>query len=169
MNINEQMKILTRGVSDLISEEELKEKLKKAEENNEPLKVKLGLDPTAPDIHLGHTVVLRKLKQFQDLGHEVYLIIGDFTGKIGDPSGKSKTRKQLTEEQVKENARTYQEQFSRILDKDKTKLVFNSSWLGDMDFEDVIKLSSKYTVARMLERDDFHKRYEDNKPIGIHE
>jgi tyrosyl-tRNA synthetase len=169
MDINKQLKILKQGVSDLISEEDLKEKLIEAQKEDRPLRVKLGLDPTAPDIHLGHTVVLKKLKQFQDLGHEVYLIIGDFTGRIGDPSGKSKTRKQLSEEEVKENARTYEEQFSKILDEDKTKLVFNSSWLGEMDFEDVINLSSKYTVARMLERDDFHNRYQDNKPIGIHE
>src|SRR6056297_1117300 len=169
MEINEQLKILKRGVSDLISEDELKDKLVEAQKEGRPLKVKLGLDPSAPDIHLGHTVVLRKLKQFQDLGHEVYLIIGDFTGKIGDPTGKSETRKQLTKEQIEENARTYEKQFSKILDKDKTKLVFNSSWLGDMDFEDVIKLSSKYTVARMLERDDFHNRYQANKPISIHE
>jgi len=169
MDINKQLKILKQGVSDLISEEDLKEKLIEAQKEDRPLRVKLGLDPTAPDIHLGHTVVLKKLKQFQDLGHEVYLIIGDFTGRIGDPSGKSKTRKQLSEEEVKENARTYEKQFSKILDKDKTKLVFNSSWLGDMDFEDVIKLSSKYTVARMLERDDFHNRYQANKPISIHE
>ena len=169
MDINKQLEILKQGVSDLISEEDLKEKLKEAAKENRPLRVKLGLDPTAPDIHLGHTVVLKKLKQFQDLGHEVYLIIGDFTGRIGDPSGKSKTRKQLTVKQIEENARTYEKQFSKILDEDKTKLVFNSSWLGEMDFADVIKLSSKYTVARMLERDDFQKRYESNKPISIHE
>jgi len=169
MDINKQLEILKQGVSDLISVEDLKKKLKEAEQEDRPLRVKLGLDPTAPDIHLGHTVVLRKLKQFQDLGHEVYLIIGDFTGRIGDPSGKSKMRKQLTKEEIEANARTYEKQFSKILDEDKTKLVFNSSWLGEMDFADVIRLSSKYTVARMLERDDFHKRYEDNKPIGIHE
>ncbi len=169
MDINKQLEVLKQGVSDLISEEDLKEKLKEAEQEDRPLRVKLGLDPTAPDIHLGHTVVLKKLKQFQDLGHEVYLIIGDFTGRIGDPSGKSKMRKQLTKEEIEANARTYEKQFSKILDEDKTKLVFNSSWLGEMDFADVIRLSSKYTVARMLERDDFHKRYEDNKPIGIHE
>lgn len=169
MDINKQLEILKQGVNDLISEEDLKEKLIEADRENRPLRVKLGLDPTAPDIHLGHTVVLKKLKQFQDLGHEVYLIIGDFTGRIGDPSGKSKTRKQLTKEEIKENARTYEKQFSTILDKDKTKLVFNSSWLAEMDFEDVIKLSSKYTVARMLEREDFHNRYVENKPISIHE
>ncbi|RQD78562.1 MAG: tyrosine--tRNA ligase, partial [Halanaerobium sp. MSAO_Bac5] len=169
MEINEQLKILKRGVSDLISEEELKEKLIKAEKEGRPLKVKLGLDPTAPDIHLGHTVVLRKLKQFQDLGHQVYLIIGDFTGMIGDPTGKSETRKQLTEAEVKENALTYQEQFSKVLDRDKTKLVYNSDWLSEMKFSQVLELSAQYTVARMLERDDFSKRYQAGKPIGIHE
>ncbi|SFL07744.1 tyrosine--tRNA ligase [Halanaerobium salsuginis] len=169
MEINEQLEILKRGVSDLISEQELKDKLIKAEKEGRPLKVKLGLDPTAPDIHLGHTVVLRKLKQFQDLGHEVYLVIGDFTGMIGDPTGKSETRKQLTEAEVKENARTYQEQFSKVLDPEKTKVVFNGDWLGEMNFADVLELSAYYTVARMLERDDFSKRYQAEKPIGIHE
>lgn len=169
MDIDKQLEILKQGVDDLISEEDLKKKLIKAAQENRPLRVKLGLDPTAPDIHLGHTVVLKKLKQFQDLGHQVYLIIGDFTGRIGDPSGKSKTRKQLTEKEVKQNAITYQKQFSKILDKEKTKLVFNSSWLSKMDFEDVIRLSSKYTVARMLEREDFNNRYQKEKPISIHE
>jgi tyrosyl-tRNA synthetase len=169
MEINEQLKILKRGVSDLISEEELEKKLKKAKKEGRPLKVKLGLDPSAPDIHLGHTVVLRKLKQFQDLGHEVYLIIGDFTGMIGDPTGKSETRNQLTKEEVLENAHTYQEQFSKVLDPEKTNVVFNGKWLGKMDFADVLELSAHYTVARMLERDDFSKRYSAGKPIGIHE
>ncbi|MFW6278982.1 MAG: tyrosine--tRNA ligase [Bacillota bacterium] len=169
MDIEEQIEFLTRGVSDIISREGLEDKLKESEETGEPLKIKLGLDPSAPDIHLGHTVVLRKLKQFQDLGHEVYLIIGDFTGRIGDPTGKSETRNQLTEAEVKENARTYQEQFTRILDPEKTNLVYNSEWLGEMDFEDVIQLSSKYTVARMLERDDFSKRYNSGQSISIHE
>ncbi|ODS50824.1 MAG: tyrosyl-tRNA synthetase [Halanaerobium sp. 4-GBenrich] len=169
MEINEQLKILKRGVSDLISEEELEKKLKKAKKEGRPLKVKLGLDPSAPDIHLGHTVVLRKLKQFQNLGHEVYLIIGDFTGMIGDPTGKSETRNQLTKEEVLENAHTYQEQFSKVLDPEKTNVVFNGKWLGKMDFADVLELSAHYTVARMLERDDFSKRYSAGKPIGIHE
>ena len=169
MDLEQQIKVLTRGISDIISEEGLKEKLKTAEKSGEPLKVKLGLDPSAPDIHLGHTVVLRKLKQFQDLGHEVFLIIGDFTGRIGDPTGKSKTRNQLSEAEVKENARTYQEQFTRILDPEKTNLVYNSEWLGEMDFEDVIQLSSKYTVARMLEREDFSTRYKKGQSISIHE
>jgi len=169
MEIEEQIKYLTRGISDIISEEGLKEKLQKSEKTGEPLKVKLGLDPSAPDIHLGHTVVLRKLKQFQDLGHEVYLIIGDFTGRIGDPTGKSETRQQLTEEEVKKNARTYREQFIRILDSEKTNLVYNSEWLGKMDFAEVIELSSKYTVARMLEREDFNQRYNSGQSISIHE
>ena len=169
MEINEQLKILKRGVSDLISEDELKDKLVEAKKEGRPLKVKLGLDPSAPDIHLGHTVVLRKLKQFQDLGHEVYLIIGDFTGMIGDPTGKSETRNQLTKEEVLENARTYEEQFSKVLDPEKTNVVFNGDWLKEMDFADVLELSAHYTVARMLERDDFSKRYNAEKPIGIHE
>ena len=168
-NIEEQLAVLKRGVSDLISEEDLKEKLLEAKKEGRPLRVKLGLDPTAADIHLGHAVVLRKLKQFQDFGHEVYLIIGDFTGMIGDPTGKSETRKQLTEKEVKENARTYEEQFTKILNPDKTNLVFNGDWLGELKFEDVIKLSSKYTVARMLEREDFSSRYQEEKPISIHE
>ena len=169
MNLEEQIKMLTRGVSDLISEEDLKKKLKKSEETGEPLKVKLGLDPTAPDIHLGHTVVLRKLRQFQDLGHEVYLVIGDYTGRVGDPTGKSETRKQLTEEEIMANARTYEEQFSIVLDPDKTNLVFNSEWLADLKLLDIIDLSSRYTVARMLEREDFSNRYENNQPISLHE
>ncbi len=167
--ISEQMEVLTRGVEEMIDEEELKERLLNAEEEDRSLKVKLGLDPSAPDLHIGHTVVLNKLKQFQDFGHEVHLIIGDFTGMIGDPSGKSKTRKQLTEEEVEENARTYEEQFSRILNPDKTHLHFNSSWLGDLDARDIINISSRYTVARMLEREDFASRMKANKPISIHE
>src|SRR6056297_2312854 len=163
MDINKQVEILKRGVSDLISEKELKEKLIEAKKEERPLKVKLGLDPTAPDIHLGHTVVLRKLKQFQDLGHEVYLIIGDFTGMVGDPTGKSETRNQLTKEEVLENARTYQKQFSKILDPEKTNVVFNGDWLSEMDFADVLELSAHYTVARMLEREDFSTRYNSGK------
>lgn len=169
MELSKEIEILKRGVSDLISEEELKEKLKEAKKNERPLKVKLGLDPSAPDIHLGHTVVLRKLRQFQDLGHEIYLIIGDFTGRIGDPTGKSETRKQLTEEEVMENARTYQEQFAKVLDPEKTNLVFNGTWLGKLNFADVIELSSKYTVARMLEREDFSQRFSNERAISIHE
>ncbi|TDX46790.1 tyrosine--tRNA ligase [Orenia marismortui] len=169
MEISEQMKIIKRGIDEIIGEEELKEKLEKSAKENKALKIKLGLDPTAPDIHLGHTVVLQKLKQFQDLGHEIYLLIGDFTGRIGDPTGKSKARTQLTEKEVKENAKTYEEQIFKILDPKKTKVVFNSQWFGEMDFTDAIQLSSNYTVARMLEREDFSKRYNNNRPISIHE
>ena len=164
-NIDEQIKIILKGVDEIIGLEELKEKLSK----NKELVVKLGLDPSAPDIHLGHTVVLRKLKQIQDLGHKVIIIIGDFTGKIGDPSGKSKVRKPLTTEQVIENAKTYEKQIFKVLDKSKTEVRFNSEWLAKMNFEEVIRLGSKMTVARMLEREDFKKRYENNMPISVHE
>lgn len=165
ISIDEQIKIISKGVDEIIGLEELKEKLK----NKEELLVKLGLDPSAPDIHLGHTVVLRKLKQIQDLGHNVVIIIGDFTGKIGDPTGKSKARKPLTTEQVLENAKTYETQIFKILDREKTEVKFNSEWLSKMSFEDVIKLAAKSTVARMLERDDFKKRYESNMSISLHE
>ncbi|MDP4181478.1 MAG: tyrosine--tRNA ligase [Bacillota bacterium] len=169
MNVNEQLKIIKKGVAELISENELLEKLKKSEKENKPLIIKLGLDPTAPDIHLGHTVVLRKLKAFQDLGHQVVIIIGDYTGMIGDPTGKSETRKQLTREEVLKNAETYKTQIFKILDKEKTIVRFNSEWLASLNFADVIKLAAKYTVARMLERDDFKKRFSTNLPISIHE
>lgn len=165
INIDEQIKIISKGVDEIIGLEELKEKLKSKKE----LVVKLGLDPSAPDIHLGHTVVLRKLKQIQDLGHKVVIIIGDFTGKIGDPTGKSKARKPLTTEQVLENAKTYETQIFKILDRDKTEVKFNSEWLSKMTFEEVIKLAAKSTVARMLEREDFKKRYESNMSISLHE
>ncbi|MGM0470807.1 MAG: tyrosine--tRNA ligase [Bacillota bacterium] len=169
IDIEQQMQVIKRGAAEVISEDELRDKLVEADKEDRPLKVKLGLDPTAPDIHLGHTVVLQKLKQFQDLGHEVILLIGDFTGRIGDPSGKSKTRPQLTEAEVKENAKTYKEQIFKVLDPEQTRLVFNSEWLSEMDFADVLKLSAKYTVARMLEREDFANRYQNNQSIGIHE
>ena len=165
INIDEQIKIISKGVDEIIGLDELKEKLTK----NKPLTVKLGLDPSAPDIHLGHTVVLRKLRQLQDLGHNIVIIIGDFTGKIGDPTGKSKARKALTTEQVLENAKTYEEQIFKVLDKKKTKVNFNSEWLSRMNFEDVIRLGAKMTVARMLERDNLKKRYENQMPISIHE
>ncbi|NLY55842.1 MAG: tyrosine--tRNA ligase [Firmicutes bacterium] len=167
--IDEQLSILSRGAAEIISVEELRSALQRAATENRPLRVKLGTDPSAPDIHLGHTVVYRKLKQFQDLGHEVYFLIGDFTGRIGDPTGKSSTRKPLTREEVEANAKTFADQVYKILDPEKTKIVFNSTWLAPMTFEDVIKLASKYTVARMLEREDFAKRYQENKPISIHE
>ncbi|MCC5909394.1 MAG: tyrosine--tRNA ligase [Clostridiaceae bacterium] len=165
----EQKRIILKGVHTLVSEEELFLKLKKSFERNESLTIKLGLDPSAPDIHLGHAVVLRKIKQMQDLGHRAVIIIGDFTGKIGDPTGKSKGRIALTDEQVKENAKTYCEQIFKVLDKDKTEVRFNSEWLSKLNFEDVIRLAATTTVARILERDDFQKRYENQIPIGIHE
>ena len=169
MDIENTLKIMLKGAENYTEKEEIIEKLKQAEEENRPLRIKLGLDPSAPDIHLGHAVVLRKIKQLQDLGHEAIIIIGDFTGMIGDPTGKSKTRKQLTKEQVEENAKTYQEQILKILDPEKTKVRFNSEWLGKLNFRDVIELSSKCTVARMLERDDFKKRYENSQAISVHE
>ena len=168
-NIEETMKIMLKGAADYTDKKEIEAKLKKVQEENRPLRIKLGLDPSAPDLHLGHAVGLRKMKQLQDLGHEVIVIIGDFTGMIGDPTGKSKTRKQLTKEQVEENAKTYQEQLYKILNPDQTTVKFNSQWLGKMNFRDVIELTSKCTVARMLERDDFKKRYEGNMPISVHE
>lgn len=165
----EQFRLISHGVADLLPEDEFKKKLEKSVATNTPLIVKLGLDPTAPDIHLGHTVVLRKLKLFQDFGHKVIILIGDFTARIGDPTGKSVTRPPLTEEQVITNAKTYQEQIFKVLDPEKTEVRFNSEWLSKLDFADVLKLASKYTVARMLERDDFHKRYTEGRPISIHE
>ncbi len=169
MDIKEQMEILKRGTVEIISEEELARKLEKSAKDGRPLRVKLGTDPSKPDIHLGHAVVYRKLKQFQDLGHEVYFLIGDFTGRIGDPSGRSSTRRALTEEEVKANAQTYADQIFKILDPAKTKIVFNSQWLAPLNFADVIRLASQMTVARMLERDDFAKRFAENRPISIHE
>ena len=168
-SLEKQMSIIKRGAVEIIPEEELVEKVKKAIKENKHLKVKLGLDPSAPDIHLGHTVVLQKMKQFQDLGHDIYIIIGDFTGRIGDPSGKSSARKQLTQEEVMINSETYKTQIFKVLDPDKTKLVFNSEWLAPFSFEDVIRLAAKTTVARILERDDFQTRYKNNQPIGVHE
>ncbi len=169
ISIDEQIKIISKGADEIIDIEDLKAKLEKSEKEGKPLRVKLGLDPTAPDIHLGHAVVLRKIKQLQDLGHKAIIIIGDFTGMIGDPSGRSKTRPALTKEEVLENARTYQEQIFKVIDRDKTEVRFNSEWLGALNFSDVIVLASKHTVARMLEREDFKKRFEEHESIGIHE
>ena len=169
VSVDQQIEIIKRGAVEIISEEELRMKLERAQKEGRPLRVKLGLDPTAPDIHLGSAVVLRKLRQFQDLGHEAIIVIGDFTAMIGDPSGRSKTRPQLSEEEVKRNARTYEEQYCKILDPEKTKVVFNSQWLGKMNFADVIRLAAKTTVARVLERDDFQSRFENELPIGLHE
>ncbi len=160
---------LERGCDAVISRAELGDKLQKSAATGEPLRIKLGLDPTAPDIHLGFAVVLRKLRLFQDLGHVAHLIIGDFTAQIGDPTGKSKTRPQLTREQVRDNARTYQEQLFRILDESKTVIHFNGDWLNQMNFAQVIELAAKYTVAQTLEREDFGRRVAENKPLGLHE
>ncbi|WP_028843753.1 tyrosine--tRNA ligase [Pseudothermotoga elfii] len=165
MQVEQQLEILKKNAVDLVSEEDLLNKLTRKKQ----LRVKLGVDPTRPDLHLGHAVVLFKLRQFQDLGHRVILIIGDFTAQIGDPSGRDVTRQMLSESEVRQNAKTYQEQAFRILDKEKTEVRFNSEWLSKMSFADVIKLASKYTVARMLERDDFSKRYSSNLPISISE
>ncbi len=167
--IDEQLRIIMKGVDTIVSEESLRKKLEKCEKENKKLTIKLGLDPSAPDIHLGHAVVLRKIKQMQDLGHKAVIIIGDFTGKIGDPTGKAKGRKALTDEQVKANAETYKEQIFKVLDKDKTEIRFNSEWLSKLAFDDVLNLAATTTVARMMERDDFQKRFKNNVPIGIHE
>jgi tyrosyl-tRNA synthetase len=164
-----QLEIIRRGAADIVPEEELASKIAHSVKTDKPLKVKLGLDPSAPDIHVGHTVVLHKLRQFQQLGHEVQLIIGDFTGRIGDPTGKSETRKQLSEEDVKRNAETYQKQIFKILDPQKTTVYYNSSWLSPLTFADVVNLAGKITVARMMERDDFTKRFQSNQPISVHE
>ena len=161
----EQLSLIKRGVEAIYSEEDLLAKLKE----NRPLRIKLGMDPTAPDLHFGHTVVLNKLRHFQDLGHEVLFLIGDYTARIGDPTGKNNTRPPLSEEQVQQNAKTYAEQVFKILDKDKTKIVFNSEWFGKMSAGDMIALASQVTVSRMLERDDFSKRYATQTPIAIHE
>jgi len=167
--VDEQMAFYRRGAVDIIPEDDLIKKLEKSITNGEPLKVKLGLDPSRPDIHMGHTVVLRKLRQFQDCGHEVLLVVGDFTATIGDPSGKSKTRPAMTLEETRINGRTYYEQATKVLNPDKTRIVYNSEWLEKLTFRDLIKIASHYTVARMLERDDFEKRYKSGEPISIHE
>lgn len=167
--VNRQMRIILKGAEQVINEEELRSKIERSVCTGKPLIIKLGLDPSAPDIHLGHAVVLRKIKQMQDLGHHVVIIIGDFTGRIGDPTGKSKTRKALSDKEVLINAQTYTEQIFRILDADKTEIRYNGEWLELLNLEDILKLASTITVARMLERDDFHNRYTNNLPIGLHE
>ncbi|MBI4006262.1 MAG: tyrosine--tRNA ligase [Gammaproteobacteria bacterium] len=161
----EALTIISRGTEEILLKSELRQRLK----DKSSLRVKAGFDPTAPDLHLGHTVLINKLRQFQDLGHEVIFLIGDFTGMIGDPSGKSTTRPPLTRDEVQANARTYKEQIFKILDPDKTRIEFNSRWMDKMDASDLVKLAAKHTIARMLERDDFHKRYNSNQPIAIHE
>lgn len=165
----EQLRIICKGVHQCVNEDELLKKLESSYKSDKPLTIKLGLDPSAPDIHLGHAVVLRKMRQIQELGHNVTILIGDFTGKIGDPTGKSKARVALTDEEVKENAMTYCEQMFKILDKEKTDIKYNSEWLSKLDFEEVIKLAATTTVARMMERDDFQNRFKTGVPIGIHE
>jgi tyrosyl-tRNA synthetase len=164
-SVEDAIEILTRGTEEILLEDALRKKLSKGR----PLRVKAGFDPTAPDLHLGHTVLINKLRQFQDLGHEVLFLIGDFTGMIGDPTGKSTTRAPLTRDDVLDNAKTYEEQIFRILDPERTLVVFNSSWLGEMRAAEVIQLAAKHTVARMLERDDFSKRFKSGQPIAIHE
>ena len=167
--LEDQWSLISRGVEEIIPEDELKKKISKSSVNNKPLKIKLGCDPSRPDLHIGHSVVLRKLSHFQQLGHKAILVIGDFTAMIGDPSGRNKTRPQLTIEETKANAETYIDQAAKILDIEKLEIVFNSHWLNKMSFSEVIKLCSQYTVARMLERDDFTKRFKSETPISIHE
>ena len=167
--VDEQMSVLRRGVEEILPEDDLVEKLTTSRDTETPLTVKLGCDPSRPDLHLGHTVVLRKLRQFQDLGHRAVLIVGDFTGMIGDPSGRSKTRPALTLEETRRHGQTYYDQATRILDPEKTEILYNSDWLDAMSFSDVIELASNYTVARMLEREDFKTRYNAGQPISIHE
>lgn len=167
--LNEQMDTIRRGIAEIIREEDLARKIEKSHLTRKPLRVKLGCDPSRPDLHLGHSVVLRKLRQFQDLGHHAILIVGDFTGMIGDPSGRSKTRPPLTLEETRKNGQSYFEQATQILSTKKIQMVYNSDWLGKMSFADVISLGAKYTVARMLERDDFERRYKAGEPISIHE
>ncbi|MGH9339834.1 MAG: tyrosine--tRNA ligase [Acidobacteriota bacterium] len=169
MSIDEQIAYLLKGAAEVINEEELRRKLEKSRKTGKPLTVKVGFDPTAPDLHLGHAVLLRKMKHFQDLGHRVIFLIGDFTGMIGDPTGRNKTRAPLTREEISSNAETYKSQVFKILDPEKTVVDFNSRWLGSLGSEDWVRLCARYTVARMLERDDFSKRMAANQPISIHE
>ena len=167
--LNEQMDLIKRGIVELLPEDEMVKKIERSIKEDKPLVIKQGFDPTAPDIHLGHTVGIRKLKHFQDLGHQVVVIIGDYTAMVGDPSEKNTTRPRLTHEQVMEHAKTYQEQFFKILDPEKTIVRFNGEWFSKMTFAQIMELASKFTVARMLERDDFAKRYANQQPISIHE
>ncbi|GAB4170333.1 MAG: tyrosine--tRNA ligase [Calditrichia bacterium] len=169
LSVEEQLKVIQRGVIELLPIEEMKSKLEKSLKENKPLIIKQGFDPTAPDIHLGHTVGIRKLKQFQDLGHQVVVIIGDYTGMVGDPSDKKSTRPRLTHDQVMQNAKTYEQQFFKILDKDKTIIKYNGEWFSKLQFSEIMELAAKFTVARMLERDDFAKRFAAQQPISIHE
>src|SRR5512140_2933222 len=167
MTVAEQLEIIKRGAVDILLEKELDEKLEKSIRTSIPLRIKAGFDPTAPDLHLGHTVLLHKMRQFQQLGHEIYFLIGDFTGMIGDPTGKSETRKPLTKEEVLKNAETYKTQVFKVLDPAKTQIRFNSEWLGRMDSMQIVRLGAMQTVARMLERDDFKKRFRNQQDISI--
>ena len=167
--VDQQLEYIKKGAFEIIRESDLREKLEKSHASGKPLRVKAGFDPTAPDLHLGHTVLLRKLKHFQDLGHTVIFLIGDFTGMIGDPTGRSATRPPLSPEEIMRNAKTYMAQVYKILDSQKTEVRFNSEWLGKMKSEDWVRLAAKYTVSQMLERDDFHKRFQEEKPIALHE
>ncbi|MGA7313861.1 MAG: tyrosine--tRNA ligase [Silvibacterium sp.] len=167
--VDEQLDLLEKGAAEIIRVSELRERLEKSRQTSVPLRVKAGFDPTAPDLHLGHTVVMRKLKHFQDLGHQVIFLIGDFTSLIGDPSGRSATRKVLTREEINENAKTYTDQVFRILNREKTEVRFNSEWLGALGFEGMIQLAQKFTVSQMLERDEFHTRFQNEQPISLHE
>lgn len=167
--VDEQLDLLQKGAAEIIRVSDLRERLEKSRQTGTPLRVKAGFDPTAPDLHLGHTVVMRKLKHFQDLGHQVIFLIGDFTSLIGDPSGRSATRKVLTREEIEENAKTYTDQVFRILNREKTEVRFNSEWLGTLGFEGMIRLAQKFTVSQMLERDEFHTRFQNEQPIALHE
>ncbi len=169
MTVNQQLTLIRRGAVEILPEEELAAKIKRSLATGQPLRIKAGFDPTAPDLHLGHTVLIQKLKHFQELGHQVIFLIGDFTGMIGDPSGKSETRKPLTEAEVKENAKTYERQIYKILDPEKTLVDFNSRWMKPLSAQGLIELAAKHTVARMLEREDFHQRFTNHAPISIHE
>src|SRR5579872_6695707 len=167
--VDQQLAYLRKGAAEIIRESDLRERLAKSRQSGKPMRVKAGFDPTAPDLHLGHTVLMRKLKHFQDMGHTVIFLIGDFTGLIGDPSGRSTTRPALTREQIDQNAETYKTQVFKILDKEKTEVRFNSEWLDKLGYEGIIRLAAKFTVSQMLEREDFHKRFMEEKPIALHE
>ncbi|HZD46432.1 MAG TPA: tyrosine--tRNA ligase, partial [Acidobacteriaceae bacterium] len=167
--VDEQLDYLQKGAAEIIRVPDLRERLEESRKTGRPLRVKAGFDPTAPDLHLGHTVLMRKLKHFQDLGHQVIFLVGDFTSLIGDPTGRSATRKPLTREQIEANAKTYTDQVFRILDRNKTEVRFNSEWLGTLGFEGIIRLAAHFTVSQMLEREEFHKRFQEEKPIALHE
>src|ERR1700755_3330161 len=167
--VEEQLDYLRKGAAEIIRESDLCERIEKSMASGKPMRVKAGFDPTAPDLTLGHTVLMRKLKHFQDLGHQVIFLVGDFTTLIGDPTGRSVTRKPLTSEEIDQNAKTYTDQVFRILDRNKTEVRFNSEWLGTLGFEGIIRLAAHFTVSQMLEREEFHKRFQEEKPISMHE